>query len=342
MQTVPDSQAGQTAVCSNCKQSFPVPSLPLPLRDPVGIPVASPGTGAVPPAKSSPVVDAGSEIFNISMDPTTAELKAKSAPVIPPLPPKREKVEPTPGSLPTREKLAAAALPSASDYQHHYNLMIRPAAVALIAPIALLLVLVFWFFAWTGTYPGGHGVYTQSALQMTYGGHSFNVVGEKVMHLEQAITEKLHWNPLMFLYVLITLGALALIMVPLVATTGRLHLPPVLERLWPWRWLLSLVLAILALLILAAQSSMGFGLENAVAAIVQEQVTQLKLPADTPEEQQILDMNVGRIAGSFNLQRTWWWRLSLVLHMAAVLGLGAEWFLHRRTNPLPPRADFHW
>ncbi len=342
MQTVPDSQTGQTAVCSNCQQSYPVPTLPQPLREAITLSPSTPPSGTPIPPKSTPLADAGSEIFNIAMNSPAAESRPKPPPVVPPAPPKREKVEPGASPLPSREKLAAAALPSASDYVHHYTLMIRPAAVALVAPIALLLVLVFWFFSWTGTYPGGHGVYTQSALQMTYGGHSFNAVGEKVLRLEPTLNEKLHWNPLMMLYVLITLGALAFIMAPLLAGSGRLHLPPVLERLWPWRWFIALALATVALLVLAFQSMYGFGLETAVAAIVQEQVAQLKLPNDTPEEQQILDIRVGSISGGLNLHRTLWWRLSAIAHLAAVLGLCAEWFLHRRTNPLPPRADFHW
>ena len=345
MQTVPDSQAGQTAICGNCQHSFPVPTLPQPLREGVALSPITPPAGTPSPAKSAPVIDAGSEIFNIAMGSSPPESRSKSSPVIPPpppIPPKREKSEPAASPLPSREKLNAAVLPSTSDYVHHYTLMVRPSAVALVAPIALLLVLVFWFFTWTGTFPGGHGVYTQSALQMTYGGHSFNAVGEKVFRLEPTITEKLHWNPLMFLYVLVTLAALAFIMAPLLPSSGRLHLPPVLERLWPWRWFLALALATIALLILAMQSMYGFGLETAIAGVVQEQVSQLKLPSDTPEEQQILDINVGKLSGSLNLHRTFWWRLAAVAHLAAVLGLCAEWFLHRRSNPLPPRADFHW
>jgi hypothetical protein len=341
-QTVPDSQAGLTAVCSNCQQSFPVPTLPQPLREPAALPVASAAGGASTPPKSTPVTDAGSEIFNIAMNSPAGESRPKVPPVVPPIPPKREKPEPAASPLPSREKLTAAAMPSANDYVHHYTLMIRAAAVALVAPIALLLVLVFWFFSWTGAYPGGHGVYTQSALQMAYGGHSFNAVGEKVYRLEQTLTEKVHWNPLMLLYVVVSLAALFFILAPLLPTSGRLHVPPFLERLWPWRWLIALALATIALLLLAVQSLYGFGLETAVAGVVQDQVAQLKLPSDTPEEQQILDINVGKLAGSLNLHRTFWWRLAAVAHLAAVLGLCSEWFLHRRTNPLPPRADFHW
>jgi hypothetical protein len=342
MQTVPDSMAGQTAACTNCRQTFPVPSLPQPFYEPAGTPLSTPTQGSAAPAKNSPVGDAGAEIFNISMEPAPTESRSKSTPVAPPRQPKREKPEPAPSPLPSREKPNAAAMPSASDYVHHYTLMIRPAAVALVAPIALLLVVVFWFFSWTGAFPGGHAVYTQSALQMMYGGHTPNPVGEKVFHLESKLAERIPWNGLMFLYLLATLGALAFVLAPMLTSPGHLRLPPMLERLWPWRWLIALALATIALLLLAAQSSIGFGLETAVGAIVRDDIAQLKLPADTPEEQQIVELNAGRIAGSLNVHRTWWWRLALLAHLAAVLGLAAEWFLHRPTNPLPPRADFYW
>ncbi len=220
--------------------------------------------------------------------------------------------------------------------------MIRPPAVALVAPIALLLVVVFWFFSWAGAYPGGHAVYTQSALQTLYGGHTYNAVGEKVFHQEKTLSEKMSWNPLMWIYVAVTLAALGFVLTPMLSTSGRLRLPAFMERLWPWRWLISLGLATAALLLVLAQSSWGFGLETAVGSVVQEAVATLRLPTDTPEEQQIVDLNAGKIAGGFHMQRTLWWRLSLILHLSAVLGLSAEWFLHRRTNALSPRADFQW
>jgi hypothetical protein len=342
MQTVPDAQAGQTAACANCRQTFPVPSLMQPVREPATIPLSSAAPPAPPPPKATPPVDAGAEIFNLSMDPS-AENRVKPTPAAPPSSQyRREKVETTLPPLPKKERLDGPPPPPGTDYVHHRHLMIRPAAVALVAPIALLLVLVFWFFSWAGAYPGGHAVYTQSALQMTWRGHYYNSVGEKVFHLNTPLTEKLPWNGLMFLYVIVTLGALAFVLAPMLTSSGRLRLPPVLEKLWPWRWLIGLGLATLALLMVLGQSSMGFGLESAVHAVVQEQVATLNLPADTPEEQQIVDLNAGKIAGSLNMERTWWWRLALLAHLAAVVGLAAEWFLHRRTNPLPPRADFQW
>ena len=341
MQTVPDSQAGQTAVCTNCHQSFPVPSLMQPVREPAAAAATPAQTSSAYP-KGNPATDPGSEIFTIAMDAAQQEARSKSAPVTPPVPPRREKPEPAPGPLPTRDKLNAAAMPSASDYVHHYTLMIRPAAVALVAPIALLLVVVFWFFSWTGAYPGGHAVYTQSGLQTTYRGFTVNPVGEKVFGYQSKIAENMHWNGLMFLYVVLSLAALALVLAPMVTSSGAPHLPPFLERIWPWRWLLSLVLATLALLVLIAQSGLGFGLENAVDAMVQEKVAAEKLPSATPEEQQIVELNEGKYAGSLNVHRTWWWRLALLAQLASVLGLAGEWLLHRRTNQLAARADFHW
>src|SRR5262245_10899699 len=80
MQSVPDSQAGQTTACANCHQTFSVPSLPQPLREPG---LAAPNAASSAPVssvKSAPMVDAGAEIFNISMEPTPAESRAKASP----------------------------------------------------------------------------------------------------------------------------------------------------------------------------------------------------------------------------------------------------------------------
>lgn len=342
MQTVPDSQAGQTTACANCHQSFPAPSLPMPLPEPgATLPsVAAPSAGA--PSKPAPVIDPGAEIYNLSMEPTPPVSRAKPTPVSPPPQPKHEKPEAAAAPPPRREKLDGVPPPSGTDYVHHFTLMIRPPAVALVAPIALLLVVVFWLFSWTGAYPGGHGVYTQSALQTLYGGHSYNAVGEKVFHQEKTLADKMSWNPTMFIYVLVTLAALAFVLTPMLTTSGRLRLPNFMEHLWPWRWLISLGLATTALLLVLAQSSWGFGLETAVGSIVQDSVASAQLPTETPEEQQIVDLTAGRVAGGFHMHRTLWWRLALIAHLSAVLGLAAEWFLHRRTNALPPRADFQW
>jgi hypothetical protein len=342
MQTVPDAQAGLTTACANCRQSFSVPSLPVPLPElapplpSVAVPSAAAGLGRSAP----PPIDPGAEIFNISMEPTPPLGRPKPTPITPPQPPNRAKLDAAP---PKREKVGSPVPPMGTEYLHHRTLMIRPAAVALVAPITLLLVVVFWFFSWTGAYPGGHGVYTQSALQTLYGGETPNPVGEKVFQLEKSgLSQKVSWNPMMWLYVLVTLAALAFILAPMLTNSGRLRLPPIMEKLWPWRWLISLALATTALLLVIGQSCLGFGLETAVGSIVQADVAALHLPADTPEEQQIVALNAGKIAGGFHVERTWWWRLALIAHLSAVVGLAAEWFLHRRNNSLPPRADFQW
>ncbi len=93
MQTVPDAQAGQTTACGNCYQTFPAPSLPLPLPEhgPAAPVVSAPSAAA--PSRPASAIDPGAEIFNISMEPTPPLSRTKSTPVSPPLQPKREKPE---------------------------------------------------------------------------------------------------------------------------------------------------------------------------------------------------------------------------------------------------------
>src|SRR5947209_9582448 len=69
MQSVPDSQAGQTTACANCHQTFSVPSLPQPLREPGFVTPNAAASASASSVKSAPMVDAGAEIFNLSMEP---------------------------------------------------------------------------------------------------------------------------------------------------------------------------------------------------------------------------------------------------------------------------------
>ena len=129
------------------------------------------------------------------------------------------------------------------ELSHHYILNLRPAAVALVAPIALLLMLVFWFFPWAGSYPGGEGIYTQSGLQMAWRSHSTDAVGEKVLRADRNLDDSMPWNGLMVLYILVALAALALVLAPMAGPSVRMRLPPMLEAYWPWHTLIALGLA---------------------------------------------------------------------------------------------------
>ena len=254
---------------------------------------------------------------------------------LPPLqPPKREKLDARLAAAPPRKAGWGNLLPGPTT--RTISLMIRRRQSP--QRRCAFAVLVFWFFRGR-RYPGGMPSIRRVLLQAIWGGYLQRCRRES-LHLEKEISDRALNGP-MLLYVLVTL-ARYVILAPMATSSGRLRLPPLLEGLWPWRWLIALGLATLALLLVITQSSMGFGLERAVSSIVQDQVAQLKLPADTPEEQQIVDLNAGMFAGRLHMQRTWWWRLALTAHLAAVLGLAAEWFLHRRANPLPPRGDFQW
>src|SRR5207249_7563220 len=87
---------------------------------------------------------------------------------------------------------------------------ISPRAIRWIAPVALFLILILLFFPWTGVYPSGYAVYTQTALQMIWGGYSVSPVGDKVLGMAKAIDGSIRANWLMLFYLLLTLAAFIL------------------------------------------------------------------------------------------------------------------------------------
>ena len=156
------------------------------------------------------------------------------------------------------------------------------------------------------------------------------------------LNDSLPWNPLMILYILVALAALALVLAPMAGPSVRMRLPPLLEAYWPWHTLIALGLATAAFLLLLLQSSLGFGVETAFGAIVQGEMKARNLPNNTPEEQRIVHINEGMLAGRFHVQRTSWWMLTILAHIAAVGGLSLEWLLHHREPLPPPYGEVHW
>lgn len=310
-QVVPDSHAGQTMACSHCQQSFQAPSLPPPIH--------------APSRESSSRDDEGG-VYSLIPEPPAAAPKP-TEPV--PAPRKLKPQEPPPK-------------PVTTEHAHSFELTVRPAAVAMVAPISLLVTLVLWLFSWTGAYPGGIGAYTQTGLQTTWAGHSTDAVGEKVLKLEEAIKANLPWDGFMFLYVVISLAALAFVLVPMATASAPVVLPPRIQALWPWRTELALGLATAALGFLLLQSFFGFGLERALARVVQGQVKNMNLPSSTPEEQQIVRLQEGMAMGQLCLERTLWYRLTLIANLVAVLGMGLEWYLRRHENGPLPTAKVFW
>src|SRR5216684_1627293 len=218
MLSVPDQNAGQTATCPFCGQSFQVPALPqttapvfadLPADIPLVPEPPAPQPSPPPLPASQPARE--EEVYRVAAEPPM--------PSPPPPPPRREervKVSPPPQPSPIPQQ-AVRPPPSAppTGYVHTRTIWISPVVVPWVNLGAFILLFVLLFFAWTGAYPGGYGVYTQSAFQAIFGSYSTDPVGEKVLNKDQEIRENIRANwLLMGLYFLLVLATVILAAAP--------------------------------------------------------------------------------------------------------------------------------
>src|SRR4051812_23176688 len=93
----------------------------------------------------------------------------------------QQSIGPSP-SLPDDHRLSNRREPEsapAPNHAHSATIWISPRVLRWIAPVAAVALFVFLFLPWTGTYPGGYGVYTQNAFQTIWGGVSVDPVGAK-------------------------------------------------------------------------------------------------------------------------------------------------------------------
>jgi hypothetical protein len=211
-----------------------------------------------------------------------------------------------------------------------------------ITAIALGLVFILWFFTWVGAYPGGYGVYTQSAFQILGGGHSTDPVGEKVLHANDELEAQIGGDWLLLLYFLAAILAMAFAVAVLVFSRDRSRLLPSLQPIWPWRLAIVAVAAALAFLILLLQLWRGFGLETGVARLVDAKLERKRSAATTPEEKAKVEIERGSEIGRYVLERTTWYRLAVLCHLVAIGAVGLEMWMNRRRDRPLPQLQIQW
>jgi hypothetical protein len=227
--------------------------------------------------------------------------------------------------------------------------------------VALALLFILVFFGWTGAYPSGYGVYTQSGFQAIFGSYSVDPVGEKVLNKDQEIRENIHANWfLMGLYFLLVLASLVLAAAPKIIDAASLRLPPAIQPYWPWRLALLAVVVDLAFLLLLIQLVVDFGLEKALTSPVaasnsatptsilgdvEKMAASLKkerAEATTAEEKKKVEIKEGVAVGRFNLHRTGALWLVVVLNLVGIAGaLTEHWLKQRGPRPMP-RIEIQW
>jgi uncharacterized protein YjbJ (UPF0337 family) len=247
----------------------------------------------------------------------------------------------TPSAAPSLSPLHQPEMESrAAGYDHSLTIRISPRVLRWVAPVAVVALSVLLFFPWTGAYPGGYRVYSQNAFQTTWGGVSANPVGVEALGPVKPFDEVMA-NRMMLFYVLCVLLGLALVVAPLALRPARLlTLPPIVQTLWRHRLKLLAAVAVTAFLLLIIQLWIGFGLEAAANAKVDNNLARELSAAKTPEERETANIHRGVELGPFNFHRTLWLDLAVLSQVLLLAGLGLElWIKWRGTRPLP-RVDW--
>jgi len=319
MLQVAEQYAGQQMRCPLCANPFQVPALPS----------SAPAAPAAPP--SAPVPEP--EVYGLGPAPQPPPWPATSAPASP-----KPAPQPAPGA--PGEPPAPPPPPPPEGYTRTSSLWISPRVVPWIAPAALALAVILTFFPWTGSYPGGHGVYTQNAWQGIWKGFSTSSVGVKVFDRKGAIDDEISFSLLGMLHMLALLAAAGASALLLAAWRGPWNVSPAIKQYLPWRTAIVAAVALGTFLLLVLLLLWGLSLENAVHAIADARVAEERNQATTDEDHAKVEIRRGLDLGEFNLRRTLWLRLVVYLELTAVIAAALDVWLHARGQRPLPRLDF--
>lgn len=344
---VPDDFTGTEVTCPNCMKTFDAPAryTPAVIADPA--PAAPPPIPAsqTPAAIVPPTLPFAPEP---RMSPETASDKPVPPPgFVPPSPP----VAPPPHGAPPGLVLAAST-PSAAvpelpgGYTHAYGITISPKVIIWLPAVLLTITLFCTFFRWTGSYLGGHPVYSQSLWQAVFAGVSRNFALEKSMQVSTAWLNNIPSD-----WLLLVPSFFLLMFAAGIAWADRgfrgvdpQRFPPI-TRIWPWRKALIGALASLAFLLINIQSLKGFGMERAIRDMVRENSELTKArenaagkPADLDEIQYREETEMRK----YNLERTGWQDLALTCNLLAIVTVFLSIPLEKRGNKPPPKIVLHY
>ncbi|WP_439620621.1 hypothetical protein [Gemmata sp.] len=339
---VPDDFSGREVTCPNCMKPFDAPAR----YNPAVIPDPAPAPAPVPPpaaaATPAPV-------------PTPIAPEPRMTPDVPSPPPGF--VPPSPLTLPgvTAVQLApppyyaaqgASAPTPLAGYTRSLGFTISP-NVILWTPAVLLTVAFFCtFFRWTGSYLGGHPVYSQSPWQAVFGSVSRNFALEANMPVSGAWLDKVTSDWLMllpYLFLLLAATVIAWADRGFQALDPR-KVPPI-AGIWPWRKAVVGVLASLALVLVVSQLVSGFGMERAIRKMVRENpelAKQREEAANSPAKLAAVENREDSELAKYNLESTGWRDLAVLCNLLAIAAVFLSIPLEKRGDKPPPRVVLHY
>jgi hypothetical protein len=263
----------------------------------------------------------------------------------PPAPPMQQHAPSTPKSAPPPMPAYQPQTPVAAGQP--LGLTINPRIIPWIAPGCLILVFVLMFLAWTGMYPGGIGVVTQSGWGSAFGS---TTVDEKWKTYATA-TEG-YWkayygdskavNAVLEPGVSVLLIFFILLFFPtLLAAVGSvlisrkilpMEVPGALAAFWPLRSLAIAALILLLLVLLVLPQWSGFPLEQKASEQVKAMVATAKENATTPEktDKQRWEIEEGVRLGCYSLRNTSWLSLVMLLLVLGLVGAGLDFWKEKR------------
>ncbi len=324
MLTVPEEFAGQLMKCPLCTGTFTVPGLP----------------SSVPQGPSTPVPD------TYTIHPDDATLPPPEEPALP----MQEPLSPLPAATtipssptpppPPPPPLVPSLFPLPTDsYRHTASLSINPRLLPWVAPVCLVLVFFLLFFNWVGLYPGGVPAATQNAWQAGFAGLSLD--GD-MADLVPALKEdkyKPGASVLTIFYLLLFFPVLLVTIASIAIDFVKLKLPPVVEKLLPWRWGIVAAANLILFLFLALQLLLGFSLDNRYGEWVD---SQFDTKAVKKTDQQKLEAaHRGELMDV--LSHTWALKMAILLHLLAIMYSALMFWVTQRgtTRPLP-RMELRW
>lgn len=334
--TVPDEMAGKATECPNCKAAFTAPTL---IPEPTHAPPPEPA----PPPRPEP--------------PVTPPPPARTGPAaLPPATPPAQSAGYTGGST--------------AGYTGGFRFALSLPALQITTAVALFLAFLLTFASWNGAYPGGIGVYTQSAWGAMAGGFTVDqAVGNQFDHLagtrvdaegtkhgnemDEVIKQNIHSNWLLIPYLIPLLPlTLALAVFCAVLPYLKFQLPAQVEQLLPWRFPVLAVLCLVLLLLVAQQNLRGYSLERALRAVVEQPFESDRAAAEKTDDKRAdevrtvairtVKIRTGAALGELQLRRTTANRLAFLCQLVAAVAAGLMVPFSRRGERPPPRVVVLW